>query len=204
MKSFTAEVSVVGGDQVAATAGHGATLMSYATHTMTNEFLIWDPSAIKITFHNSDIATGVNINDRQNHRVSVSWQSTTGALVLYDNGVEVWRKVVDQGGSLGGNGKLVLGQDQDSYGGGFGTNDAFQGKIITASLANVAASGGQIAAGPVHTALTPSTGLITNVVLDQSGNAVDTTQKHTFTTGGNLVAATQMVDTSLYVTSNCQ
>ncbi len=204
MKNFTAEVSVVGGDQVAATAGHGATLMSYATHTMTNEFLIWDPSAIKITFHNSDIATGININDRQNHRVTVSWQSTTGALILSDNGVEVWRKVVNQGGSLGGNGKLVLGQDQDSYGGGFGTNDAFQGKIITASLANVAVTGGQVAAGPVHTALTASTGLITNVVLDQSGNAVDTTQKHAFSTGGNLVPTTQMVDTSLYVTSNCQ
>ena len=204
MKSFTAEISVVGGDQVAATAGHGATLLSYATHSMTNEFIIWDPSAIKITFHNVDIATGVNVNDRQNHRVTVSWQSATGALILYDNGVEMWRKVVDQGGSLGGNGKLVLGQDQDSYGGGFGTNDAFQGKIITASLANVAATGGQIAAGPVHTALTPATGLITNVVLDQSGNAVDTTRKHTFTTGGNLVAVTQMVDTSLYVTSNCQ
>ena len=204
MKSFTAEVSVVGGDQVATTAGHGATLMSYATHATTNEFLVWDPSAIRITFHNSDISTGVNINDGQNHRVTVSWQSTTGALILYDNGVEMWRKVVDQGGSLGGNGKLVLGQDQDSYGGGFGTNDAFQGKIITASLANVAVTGGQIAAGPVHTALSPSTGLIANVVLDQSGNAVDTTRKHTFTTGGNLVAVTQMVDTSLYVTSNCQ
>jgi prepilin-type N-terminal cleavage/methylation domain-containing protein len=204
MKNFTAEVSVVGGDQVATTAGHGATLLSYATHASTNEFLVWDPSSIKITFHNSDITTGVNINDGRNHRVTVSWQSASGALVLYDNGVEVWRKVVNQGGTLGGNGKLVLGQDQDSYGGGFGTNDAFQGKIITASLANVAATGGQIAAGPLHTAITPSTGLIANVVLDQNGNASDTTQKHTFATGGNLVAVTQMVDTSLYVTSNCQ
>ena len=204
MKNFTAEISIVGGAQVASAAGHGATLMSYATHATTNEFLIWDPSALRVTFHNSDIETGVNINDGMNHRLTVSWESSSGALVLYDNGVEKWRKVVNQGGTLGGDGKLVLGQDQDSYGGGFGTNDAYQGKIITASLANIAVTGAQASAGPLHTAITPANGLITNVVLDQSGNATDTTRKNTYTTGGDLVSVSQMVDTSLYVTSNCQ
>ena len=58
MKSFTAEVSVVGGDQVASTAGHGATILSYATRSSTNEFIVWDPSSIKFTFHNVDIPTG--------------------------------------------------------------------------------------------------------------------------------------------------
>jgi hypothetical protein len=146
----------------------------------------------------------VNINDGMNHRLTVSWESASGALVLYDNGVEKWRKVVNQGGTLGGDGKLVLGQDQDSYGGGFGTNDAYQGKIITASLANIAVTGTQASAGPLHTAITAANGLITNVVLDQNGNATDTTRKSTYTTGGDLVSVSQMVDTSLYVTSNCQ
>lgn len=203
MREFTAEVAIVGGTQVAAAAGHGATILSYATRSQTNEFLIWNPSSLTIEFKNVDINTHVNVNDGQNHRLTTTWQSATGALILYDNGKEVWRGTVNQGGTIGGNGKLVLGQDQDSYGGGFGTNDAFQGKIITASLASAAATGAQVGGGPIQTTFNSNNGLITNVVLDTNGQPVDTTQRHTYTAGGSMTVSTEKVDTGLYVTANC-
>lgn len=204
MRSFTAEVSIVGGAQAPSIPGHGPTIVSYATRSSTNEFLIWNPDSLTVTLKNRDIDTHVSVNDGQNHRVTVTWQSAGGVLILYDNGREVWRGAANAGDVIGGNGKLVLGQDQDTYGGGFGTNDAYQGKIITASLATTAVSGAQLAAGPVHTALDPAQGLVTSVVLDANGRPVDSTGRATYTAGGSLTATRQPVDTSLYVTRNCQ
>lgn len=136
MTEFSAEVAVVGGQQVATSGQHGATMLSYATPSSTNEFLLWNPTSVKIEWKGSDIDTGVNVNDGQNHRISFTWESASGLMILYDNGVEAWRGNHHQGEVLRGNGKLVLGQDQDTYGGGFHHNDAFQGQIVTASLAN--------------------------------------------------------------------
>lgn len=204
LREFTAEVAIVGGTQVAAAAGHGATILSYATKSQTNEFLIWNPTSLTIEFKNVDYDSHVNVNDGRNHRLTVTWQSASGDLILYDNGKEVWRATVNKGGVLGGNGKLVLGQDQDSYGGGFGTNDAYQGKIITASLASAAATGAQVGGGPIQTAFNAQNGLITNVVLDANGQPVDTTQRHTYAAGGSMTVSTEKVDTGLYVTADCK
>lgn len=201
--SLTAEIAVVGGQQVAAGSGHGATMFSYASHSDTNAFLIWNPESVTVEFGNQNLDTGLNINDGQNHRVTVTWESSTGETIVYDNGQEAWRGTANQGGTLGGNGKLVLGQDQDSYGGGFGTNDAFQGKIITASMARVAVPGTNIGNGPVHTAVDAQGGLITNVVIDSQGRATDTTGQQQFEIGGSLTSVTQQVSSDLYVTNNC-
>lgn len=203
-REFTAEVTVVGGQQIAASGAHGATILSYATRSQTNAFLLWNPAALTIEFNNVDIPTRYNVNDGQNHRITVTWQSSSGALVLYDNGKEVWRGTHAPGGTLGGGGKLVLGQDQDTYGGGFGTNDAYQGKIIAASLARVSVGGPQIAAGPVHTSLDAANGLVTNVVLGPDGVPRDTTGRHKYEAGGDLRSRTEKVDTGLFVTSDCK
>lgn len=141
LRSFTAEVSIVGGPQIAADHVHGATLISYASTRDDNEFLLWDPAMLRITFKHQDYNTGININDGENHRVSVTWQSSDGALVLYDNGREVWRQNgINTNGVMRGDGKLLLGQDQDVFGGEFDLEDAYQGTIITASLADRALS----------------------------------------------------------------
>ncbi len=203
MRQFSAEVAIVGGQQIAASGNHGATMLSYATHDDSNAFIMWNPANVNIQFGPQNIATGVNVNDGQNHRISVTWDSDTGQLLLFDNGQQVWSGTVNQGGTLGGDGKLVLGQDQDSYGGGFNKNDAYQGQIVTASLARAVAPPERLAAGPLHTALTPETGLITNVVMGENG-PVDTTGRHTYTGGGDMQRVTQPVDSGLYVTSDCK
>jgi hypothetical protein len=146
----------------------------------------------------------VNINDGANHRLTVTWDSATGTATLYDNGRQAWQGELNRGGVLRGNGKLVLAQDQDSYGGGFDPRDAFQGKIVTAALASAASTAAQAGSGPIQTYFTPNNGLITQAVMDDQGRVVDATGRHTYTTGGSLSTTTEMIDTKLFVTSNCQ
>ena len=204
LREFTFEIAVVGGQQVANQGIHGATIFSYASPANANAFLIWDPANVKITFAGQrDAVTGLNINDGANHRLTMSWESASGTMTLYDNGRQAWQGVLNRGGALGGNGKLVLAQDQDSFGGGFDPADAFQGQIVTAALAAAASSAAQVASGPVQTYFNKDNGLITQAVMDASGNVVDATGRHTYSTGGALSKTTQMVDTRLFVTSNC-
>lgn len=204
LRAFTFEIAVVGGQQVANQGIHGATIFSYASHSNNNEFLIWDPGNVKVTFAGQrDAVTGLNINDGANHRLTMTWDSASGAMTLYDNGRQVWRGVLNQGGVLGGNGKLVLAQDQDSYGGGFDPADAFQGKIVTAALASAASTAAQVGAGPVQTYFNKDNALITQAVMDAQGRVTDATGRHTYTTGGSITRTTEMIDTRLFVTSNC-
>jgi len=206
MRAFTFEVAVLGGPQVAANAGHGATILSYGTPGSTNEFIIWNPASISITLGNHDINTGFNANDGQNHRLTVTWDSATGTMQLFDNGRPVWSTNYNKGGVLRGGGSLVLGQDQDAYRGGFNTNDAFQGKIVSAAMASAALSAAQAASGPIQTILNKDNGLITHVVVGNNGAKpiVDTTGQHTYSTGGTGFGVTrEQVDTKLYVSTSC-
>jgi prepilin-type N-terminal cleavage/methylation domain-containing protein len=204
LRAFTFEIAVVGGAQVANQGIHGATIFSYGTRANNNEFLIWDPSNVKITFAGlPDAVTGLNINDGANHRLTTAWDSSTGTMTLYDNGRQAWQGVLNRGGVLGGNGKLVLAQDQDSYGGGFDPADAFQGKIVTTAFASAASTAAQVGSGPIQTYFTKDTGLITQAVMDDQGNVIDATGHHTYVTGGALAKTTEMIDTKLFVTSTC-
>ncbi|MGE0330520.1 MAG: prepilin-type N-terminal cleavage/methylation domain-containing protein [Ramlibacter sp.] len=204
LRAFTFEIAVVGGAQVPNQGIHGATIFSYASQANANEFLIWDPSNVKLTFTGlPDAVTGLNINDGANHRLTMSWDSVSGRMTLYDNGRQAWQGTLNQGGVLRGNGKMVLAQDQDSFGGGFDPADAFQGQIVTAALASAASSAAQVASGPIQTYFNKDNALITQAVMDASGQVVDATGRHTWTSGGALSKATQMVDTRLFVTSSC-
>lgn len=204
LRAFTFEVAVVGGPQVANQGIHGATIFSYASKANANEFLLWDPANVKISFNGlPDVATGVNINDGSNHRLTTTWDSASGTATLFDNGRLAWQGVLNRGGVLRGNGQLVLAQDQDSYGGGFAPEDAFQGKIVTAAFASAASTATQAASGPIQTYFTATTGLITQAVMDSQGQVIDATGRQTYTSGGALSKSTEMIDTKLFVTSTC-
>lgn len=58
-----------------------------------------------------------------------TWESKTGLAQVWLNGKPSSRKTLFRGGSLTGTPVIVLGQDQDAYGGGFHTNDALIGGL---------------------------------------------------------------------------
>ncbi len=204
MRVFSAEVVVVG-ESTTGNSPAGSTLLSYSSQHLAAEFSLWNPKSMHITFAGSEFDTGVNIDDRQSHRITVSWQSSTGVLVLFDNGQQVWQhQNINRGGTIGGSGRLVIGQNQSARNGGaIGVNNGYTGRILSASLGNQAVTATQVISGPLANVLQGG-GLVTNVIMNANGQPVDTTGGANYNANGDIGAQNAMVDTSVFVDTNCK
>jgi hypothetical protein len=205
LPAFSAEV-VVAADHMQASNAPGATLLSYATSVAGNGFSLWNPQSLHITLMGTEFNTGLNVDNGQGHRLTLSWQSSNGALVLYDNGQQVWRQQnVNTQTTLGGNGRLVIGQDQRVRSGGFASfRDGYSGSILGSSFANRAVTAAQAASGPLRNALQGSSNLLTDVTIGPNGKPVDSTGRATYTASGEVSTQSAAVSTAVYVDSNCQ
>ncbi|MCA9189635.1 MAG: cadherin domain-containing protein, partial [Planctomycetales bacterium] len=68
--------------------------------------------------------------DGKEHQVSATWDSTTGAWEIYVDGSEVASgSGIATGATIASGGTIVLGQEQDSLGGGFDNTTVFKGTI---------------------------------------------------------------------------
>ncbi|XP_073480391.1 C-reactive protein-like [Aquarana catesbeiana] len=65
-----------------------------------------------------------------------TWDSTTGVIQLWINGKLYPRKVSKKGSTIGAETSIVLGQDQDTFGGGFDINQSFVGEISDVHMWN--------------------------------------------------------------------
>lgn len=63
------------------------------------------------------------------HHLAFTWQSSDGAARLYRDGILVFSATIATGDSIVGGGALVLGQDQDTLGGGFAATQAWKGEL---------------------------------------------------------------------------
>jgi Ca2+-binding RTX toxin-like protein len=87
---------------------------------------------LSIKIHNVEHITTIrteSLIDGNPHRLSVSWDRATGRLDTYVDGVLGDTAIHQQGVTVSSGGTLVFGQEQDSIGGGFATNQVFQGTI---------------------------------------------------------------------------
>lgn len=202
MTSFSTEVVITGDARNSPTA----TLVSYATDRPYTGFSLWGPQSLRIGIAQMHYNTGINVEDGQSHRLTVTWQQAGGTLILYDNGREVWRRLgVNTGGTVGGNGKLMIGQKDESAIWGPDTyKDGYTGSIVAASLARGAVSATQVGSGPMANVLNPGDGLLTHVIMGPNGQPVDTTGQSSYVTAGDVRAQGDMVSTASYVDSNCQ
>ena len=184
----------------------GATLLSYATGRSGTGFSMWNPKSLHITLAGSEFDTGINVDDGSGHRLTMSWRSAGGTLSLFDNGREVWRQQgVNTNGTVGGNGRLVIGQNQVPRSGGLVSYLAgYQGNLISVSMANRAINAAQAAVGGLHNLMDAGNGLLTNVVMGPNGQPVDTTGRATYSKAGDVAAQATWIDTGLYVDSNCK
>ncbi|MEQ8604225.1 MAG: LamG-like jellyroll fold domain-containing protein [Marivibrio sp.] len=78
--------------------------------------------------------------------LAVTWDQATGATAFYVNGVKTAEGTYQTGEALGAGGTLVLGQDQDSVGGGFQPGEAYRGLMDEVRVWSAARSAEQIAA----------------------------------------------------------
>ncbi len=121
-------------------------IVSYAASTGADEFQLRDARALKVYVKGAKADTGVKLNDGAWHHLVVTWTSTGGAIRVYKDGVLAYSNPipVQDGTSLTQGGTLVLGQEQDSVGGGFDVTQAYLGTMDDFSLYSYALTAGQV------------------------------------------------------------
>ncbi|XP_067399089.1 serum amyloid P-component-like [Emydura macquarii macquarii] len=109
-------------------------LFSYATKDKDNEILLFKPRPGECSLYIGGDVVTFKVPEKTGtspgwEHVCASWESATGIAELWVNGNPLPRKGLKKGYSTGTQGVVILGQEQDSPGGGFNLNQSFVGEI---------------------------------------------------------------------------
>uniref|UniRef100_A0A1A7XG66 Pentraxin family member n=1 Tax=Iconisemion striatum TaxID=60296 RepID=A0A1A7XG66_9TELE len=108
-------------------------LFSLATPTFTNDFLIfWDAKAKEMEPHVKNKKaeySGFDYKPNMWHSICTTWDAGSGLVQLWFDGQPSIRKFVASGANITGAHIIILGQEQDSHGGGFDLQQSFVGMM---------------------------------------------------------------------------
>ncbi|XP_001369849.1 serum amyloid P-component [Monodelphis domestica] len=106
-------------------------LFSYSTKGKDNELLLFKSKVeeYNLFIGNEKVSFRALLDFGSPVHVCASWESASGIAELWINGKPLVRKGLKKGYSLGAEPKIVLGQDQDSFGGSFDMQQSFVGEI---------------------------------------------------------------------------
>ncbi|XP_055965549.1 mucosal pentraxin-like [Sorex fumeus] len=109
----------------------GYSLFSYATRSHSNALLLHvnRPGEFSLSIGDSEIVFRTTQSWLGAFHVCVSWESSTGIATLWVDGRPQGRKGVSKGYVLEGEASIILGQDQDSFGGGFNAKQSLVGEV---------------------------------------------------------------------------
>uniref|UniRef100_A0A8C5QK91 Pentraxin family member n=1 Tax=Leptobrachium leishanense TaxID=445787 RepID=A0A8C5QK91_9ANUR len=107
------------------------TLFSLATAGKDNMVLIFPqpPNHYSICINNKEFHIKVDTEILDWKHTCMSWDSDSGLVQLWVNRKLYVRKVSNKGFIIPSPASIILGQDQDSYGGGFQASQCFVGEI---------------------------------------------------------------------------
>ncbi|MTJ47294.1 LamG-like jellyroll fold domain-containing protein [Dolichospermum sp. UHCC 0259] len=142
----TTEITLEGWFKRTQIQGRLAPLFSYAVTGEDNELLLFENTDGKIRFDigGQRIDTGITIADEAWHHWTVTWRSSDGQVLLYRDGEQVFSGTLKKGYQIKSGGSLVLGQEQDSVGGGFQANQTYTGLIKEVRVWNTIRSAEEI------------------------------------------------------------
>lgn len=106
-------------------------LFSYNTKTRDNEILLFVEKVGEYMFYvgNWRVIFKAPLNPYAPIHICVSWESASGIAELWLNGKPLGRKGLKKGYTVGGEAKIIIGQEQDSFGGRFDIKQSFVGDI---------------------------------------------------------------------------
>ncbi|CAM9129687.1 unnamed protein product [Bubo scandiacus] len=106
-------------------------LFSYATKAQENEILLFKPKPGKYRFYVGGrfVTFRVPQSIAESEHVCASWESATGIAEFWLNGKPWPRKGLQRGYTVGAEAAIVLGQEQDAFGGGFDARQSFTGEL---------------------------------------------------------------------------
>lgn len=149
-------------------------LFSYATATEFNSFTVFNAPALQVLINGSNHFTEISVNDGEWHHVALTWENANGVANLYVDGISRWSIVTQVGNSIGGDGILFLGQEQDAYGGDFDPNQTLDGSLCEFRVWDYVRSRSQIANGRFDQLVGDENGLVLYWRLDEGTGAVAT------------------------------
>ncbi|XP_029789060.1 C-reactive protein [Suricata suricatta] len=111
-------------------------LFSYATKAQTNEILLFrnSPGVYSVSVGGVDAYFNTPESKYEPMHFCASWESSSGIVELWVDGKPMARKSLRKGYTLGEEPSIILGQEQDSYAGGFDINQSFVGDIGDVSM----------------------------------------------------------------------
>lgn len=109
----------------------GYSIFSYATEEQFDEILLFWSKDIGYSFSvgGDEIIFKVSDVPVDPTHLCASWESITGIAELWVDGKPMVRKSVNKGYILGSEASIILGQDQDSFGGSFEEQQSLVGDI---------------------------------------------------------------------------
>ena len=144
--AFTFEVEFATTD-----TSKAGTLLSYAGGgSRTNEVVLFDYRSLQVAVGGNWHQTGLSFNDGEWHRLTVTWDNAEGELKIYDHGNLLYTGNVSPSHNIQAGGIMVVGQEQDSYGGSFDASQAFKGQMGGIKIWNTALSAAEVAASEAN------------------------------------------------------
>lgn len=105
------------------------TPVSCSSGSQHNEFLIYNYRDFAIYIKGSTPgSTGVSANDGSWHHIVVTWRSSDGRVRLFKEGAEGYSGTRSAGATIN-LANILIGQEQDAFGGSFDPSQAFLGNI---------------------------------------------------------------------------
>lgn len=114
-------------------------LFSYATRKIDNEILLYKASPTQYSFYlGGELVSFVVLETKtlkpDGEHVCVSWESATGIVEFWFNGMPFPRKGLKKGYAVPFAASIILGQEQDSFGGGFDAQQCLVGEISDVNM----------------------------------------------------------------------
>ncbi|XP_048785100.1 mucosal pentraxin-like [Lagopus muta] len=126
------------------TRPHG--LFSYATKAQDDEILLlkFKPTEYRFYVGGKYVAFSIPESRAESEFVCVTWESPTGIVRFWLNGRPWPRKGLQKGYEVGNEAVVVLGQEQDAFGGGFDAQKSFVGEISEVYMWDVGLSNSEV------------------------------------------------------------
>ncbi|XP_019338483.1 neuronal pentraxin-1 isoform X2 [Alligator mississippiensis] len=147
------------------------TPFSYAVHGQANELVLieWGNNPMEILINDKVAKLPFTINDGKWHHIGIAWTTRDGVWEAYQDGTQVgngenlapYHPIKPQG-------VLVLGQEQDTLGGGFDATQAFVGE-----LAHFGVWDRKLSPGEVYNLATCSTKALAGNVIAWAEGSID-------------------------------
>ncbi|KAM9852098.1 serum amyloid P-component-like [Aulostomus maculatus] len=133
-------------------------LFSCATPSRSNDFVLFKTNSDGLTVHAREAgSTFLSITFTPNtwHTLCSTWSSSNGLAQLWVNGAPTIKRFIVAGQPVSGKPSIILGQEQDSYGGGFNSNQSFLGMITRFHTWDYVLSAAEIGRYVANTNFTP-------------------------------------------------